>query len=103
MAGARSREFLNDNLGWFFLFADGNVSLAGGGTIFTAGVVLAVMILPIITSVTREVFSLTPTGSRRGGAGPRRDQVGSHPDDGIPLRPQRDDRRVDAGSGSSTR
>ncbi|ORV87600.1 phosphate ABC transporter permease subunit PstC [Mycolicibacterium iranicum] len=54
--------FLNDNLGWFFLFADGNVSLAGGGTIFTAGIVLAVMILPIITSVTREVFALTPRG-----------------------------------------
>ena len=32
------------------------------GNIFTAGVVLSVMILPIITSVTREVFSLTPTG-----------------------------------------
>ena len=55
-------RFLNSNLGWFFLFSDGNVSLAGGGTIFTAGVVLAVMILPIITSVTREVFSLTPRG-----------------------------------------
>jgi len=55
-------KFLNDSLGWFFLFGDGNVSLAGGGTIFTAGVVLAVMILPIITSVTREVFSLTPKG-----------------------------------------
>ena len=55
-------RFLNENLGWFFLFADGNVSLSGGGTIFTAGIVLAVMILPIITSVTREVFSLTPKG-----------------------------------------
>ena len=55
-------RFLNDHLGWFFLFSDGNVSLAGGGTIFTAAVVLAVMILPIITSVTREVFSLTPRG-----------------------------------------
>lgn len=54
--------FLNENLGWFFLFANGNVSLAGGGTIFTAGIVLAVMILPIITSVTREVFALTPRG-----------------------------------------
>ncbi|WP_280328943.1 phosphate ABC transporter permease subunit PstC [Nocardia wallacei] len=53
-------EFLNDNLGWFFLFKDGNVSISGGGTIFTAGVVLAVMILPIITSVSREVFNLTP-------------------------------------------
>ena len=56
------QRFLNENLNWFFLFGDGNVSLAGGGTIFTAGVVLAVMILPIITSVSREVFSLTPKG-----------------------------------------
>jgi phosphate transport system permease protein len=56
------QTFLNDKLSWFFLFGDGNVSLAGGGTIFTAGVVLAVMILPIITSVSREVFSLTPKG-----------------------------------------
>ena len=36
--------------------------MAGGGTIFTAGIVLAVMILPIITAVTREVFVQTPTG-----------------------------------------
>jgi phosphate transport system permease protein len=52
--------FLNRNLGWLFLFKEGNVSLAGGGTIFTAGVVLSVMILPIITSVSREVFRQTP-------------------------------------------
>ena len=55
-------NLLNTHLNWIFLFADGNVSLTGGGNIFTAGVVLAVMILPIITSVTREVFSLTPPG-----------------------------------------
>ncbi|AEF37531.1 MULTISPECIES: phosphate ABC transporter permease subunit PstC [Mycobacteriaceae] len=54
-------RFLNHHLGWLFLFAKGNVSLAGGGTIFTAGIVLAVMILPIITSVSREVFRQTPT------------------------------------------
>ncbi len=53
-------EFLNRHLGWFFLFKQGNVSLVGGGTIFTAGVVLSVMILPIITSVSREVFRQTP-------------------------------------------
>jgi phosphate transport system permease protein len=52
--------FLNRNLGSLFLFKQGNVSLAGGGTIFTAGVVLSVMILPIITSVSREVFRQTP-------------------------------------------
>lgn len=54
--------WLNQNLGWFFLFETGNASVAGGGTIFTAGIVLAVMILPIITAVTREVFVQTPRG-----------------------------------------
>jgi phosphate transport system permease protein len=54
-------SLLNRELGWFFLFKAGDVSLAGGGNIFTAGVVLAVMVLPIITSVSREVFRQTPT------------------------------------------
>lgn len=53
-------QFLNQHLGWLFLFKNGNVSLAGGGTIFTGGIILAVMILPIITSVSREVFRQTP-------------------------------------------
>ncbi len=52
--------YLNRSLGWLFLFKQGNVSLAGGGTIFTAGIVLSAMILPIITSVSREVFRQTP-------------------------------------------
>jgi phosphate transport system permease protein len=52
--------WLNRHFGWLFLFKVGNVSLAGGGNIFTAGVVLAVMVLPIITSVSREVFRQTP-------------------------------------------
>jgi len=52
--------WLNDHLGWFFLFATGNASVAGGGTIFTAGIVLSVMILPIISAVSREVFVQTP-------------------------------------------
>ena len=54
--------WLNAHLGWMFLFASGNASVAGGGTIFTAGIVLAVMILPIITAVAREVFAQTPLG-----------------------------------------
>ena len=54
--------WLNGNLSWIFLFDTGNASVAGGGTIFTAGIVLAVMILPIITAVTREVFVQTPRG-----------------------------------------
>ncbi|WP_418003654.1 phosphate ABC transporter permease subunit PstC [Mycobacterium sp. PDNC021] len=54
--------WLNKDLGWLFLFKTGNASVAGGGTIFTAGIVLAVMILPIITAVSREVFTQTPRG-----------------------------------------
>jgi phosphate transport system permease protein len=54
--------WLNGNLSWLFLFDTGNASVAGGGTIFTAGIVLAVMILPIITAVAREVFVQTPRG-----------------------------------------
>ncbi len=89
-------RFLNDNLGWFFLFADGNVSLAGGGTIFTAGIVLAVMILPIITVGDPRGLQPHAQGSRRGRAGVGRHQVGSGPDDRLSLRPQWNDRRVHA-------
>ncbi|KAA0916482.1 phosphate ABC transporter permease subunit PstC [Dietzia sp. ANT_WB102] len=53
--------WLNENLNWIFLFGDGNVTIAGGGTIFTAGVVLAIMILPIITSMSRETIRQTPS------------------------------------------
>jgi phosphate transport system permease protein len=54
-------SWLNANLGRGFLFATRNAAVAGG-TIFTAGIVLAIMILPIITAVTREVFVQTPQG-----------------------------------------
>ncbi|MBE1875180.1 phosphate ABC transporter permease subunit PstC [Myceligenerans pegani] len=50
--------WLGDNLGWFPLFA-GDVS-ATGKSLATVSVVLAVMILPIITAVSREVFLQTP-------------------------------------------
>lgn len=52
--------WLNAHLGQWSLFAAGDGSISGGGTLFTAGIVLAVMILPIITAVTREVFAQTP-------------------------------------------
>lgn len=58
--------WLNGHLGWLFLFSTGNASVAGGGTVFTAGIVLAVMILPIITAVSREVFAQTPHGQIEG-------------------------------------
>ena len=43
------------------LFADQNVDV---GTVFDAGVVLAIMILPIITAISRDVFDRTPTANR---------------------------------------
>jgi phosphate transport system permease protein len=51
-------QWLESNLGFIPLFA-GPVS-ATGRTMLVAGVVLAVMILPIITAVSREVFLQTP-------------------------------------------
>ena len=51
--------WLNRWFGWLPFFA-GPVS-ATGRTMLTAGLVLAVMILPIITAVSREVFRQTPT------------------------------------------
>ncbi|MFW0785527.1 phosphate ABC transporter permease subunit PstC [Gordonia sp. CPCC 206044] len=56
--------WLNDTFGWFFLFAQGHTSISGGGTIFIAGIVLAIMMLPIITSITREVLRQTPSGQK---------------------------------------
>jgi phosphate transport system permease protein len=50
--------FLNQYLGWIPLF--GGQRSSTGSTILAGGVVLAVMILPIITSITREIFLQTP-------------------------------------------
>jgi len=52
-------SWLVDTFGWVPLFA-GPVS-GTGRTLLTASVVLAVMILPIITALSREVFLQTPT------------------------------------------
>ena len=50
--------WLNTYAGWFPLFA-GEVSKTGR-TILTAAVVLAVMVVPIITAICREIFLQTP-------------------------------------------
>lgn len=54
-----SYKWLNDNLGWIPLFS-GQV-LNSGRTILTAALVLAVMVVPIITAICREIFLQTPT------------------------------------------
>jgi len=54
-----SYKWLNENLGWIPLFS-GQV-LNSGRTILTAALVLAVMVVPIITAICREIFLQTPT------------------------------------------
>lgn len=56
-------QFLQDNLGWFPFFAPTGIS---GGTIFFIGIVLAIMILPIVTALSREVFDQTPIAHKEG-------------------------------------
>ncbi len=50
--------WLNHHLGWIPFFA-GQAS-ATGSTLFAGAIVLAVMIIPIITAISREIFLQTP-------------------------------------------
>jgi phosphate ABC transporter permease protein PstC len=55
MAGVS--KIIQDVLGWIPMFkSDGTY----GSSIFTAGVVLAIMILPIIAAIAREIYKQTP-------------------------------------------
>lgn len=58
------QRWLEDKLGFIPLF-EGPAS-STGRTMLVVGIVLAVMILPIITAVTREVFSQTPKALMEG-------------------------------------
>ncbi|HET6985167.1 MAG TPA: phosphate ABC transporter permease subunit PstC [Kribbella sp.] len=55
---------LSDALGWIPLFE----KPAGDdvGVVFTASVVLAIMILPVVTAISREIFQQTPIEHREG-------------------------------------
>ncbi len=53
-----SYKWLEDKLGWLPFFEGPALS---GRTILTAAIVLAIMVLPIITAICREVFAQTPT------------------------------------------
>jgi phosphate transport system permease protein len=59
------REYVNPvlikGLGWTGFFADDNPTGLG---FLTAGVILAIMILPIISSLTREVMTAVPSSQR---------------------------------------
>ncbi|MFI5958221.1 phosphate ABC transporter permease subunit PstC [Cryptosporangium sp. NPDC051539] len=53
-------DFLDEYLGWIPLFDYRPTGIPGNRSDFTVGIVLAVMILPIIAAITREVFRQVP-------------------------------------------
>ena len=56
-------QWLTTNLGWIPLFhTEAGASFTG--SIFIAGIVVSLMVLPIITAIVREVFSQTPPGEK---------------------------------------
>ncbi|MCX4747417.1 phosphate ABC transporter permease subunit PstC [Kitasatospora sp. NBC_01287] len=57
MAGLNS--WLNEYLGWTYLFKVSHPG-APARNLFTVGILLAIMVLPIITAVSREVFRQVP-------------------------------------------
>jgi len=54
-------KLIQDVLGWIPMFKTNGTY---GSSIFTAGVVLAIMILPIIAAITRELFRQVPNAHR---------------------------------------
>jgi phosphate transport system permease protein len=59
-------RFLSVHLGWFPLFRNQQGNTLFSSSAFIAGILVGVMIVPIVTSVSREIFSLTPVGEREG-------------------------------------
>jgi phosphate transport system permease protein len=55
---------LGNALGWIPLFA--KPATQDLGVVFTASVVLAIMILPVVTAISREIFAQTPIAQREG-------------------------------------
>jgi phosphate transport system permease protein len=55
-----ARNFIADKLGWIPFFKQ---TQTDSGTVFIGGIVLAIMILPIITAISREVFERTPSAN----------------------------------------
>jgi len=57
MSGVQS--VMEKLLGWLPLFQDAGIDASS--TIFTVSIVLSIMVLPIVTALSREVFAQTPT------------------------------------------
>ncbi len=58
--------FLNSVFGWFPVFGGVSTDVNSPSTVFVVGLVLAIMILPIVTAMSREVFAQTPLPHKEG-------------------------------------
>lgn len=60
-----TQQWLSENLGWIPLFDHRSATVAGqyGKSLLVAGVVLAIMIIPIVAALCREIFARTPVGA----------------------------------------
>lgn len=63
-AAARVYAWLGAHFGWLPLFA--GTPSATGRTVLTAAVVLAIMVLPLVTTLSREVIALVPKANIEG-------------------------------------
>ena len=90
--------WLSEYFGWIPLFNNTTATTAGqfGKSLLIAGIVLAIMIIPIVSAVCREVFLQVPAGDHRRRLGAGRHQVGDDPHRGAAVRPGRHHLRVDA-------
>ena len=85
------QKWLTDYFGWIPLFDNRTATTASqyGKILLIAGIVLAIMIIPIVSAVCREVFLQVPRETIDAALGARRHQVGDDPDRGAAVRPGR--------------
>jgi phosphate transport system permease protein len=57
-------QWVQSTLGWIPFFAD--VGTSAKSTLAFAGIILAIMVLPIVTAISREVFAQVPTAHKEG-------------------------------------
>jgi len=60
------QNLINKLLGWLPLFGNDTGGVSSSGTIFFIGIVLSIMVLPIVTALSREVFAQTPVTHKEG-------------------------------------
>ena len=71
-AARRSSRSSSGWLGWIPIFAGPSYGIG----LFSAGVILTIMILPTIVAISREVITAVPNSQREAMRGPRRDALG---------------------------